>query len=88
MKEEDVRLVLELSDTPPVVADESSLKFVFSSLIGNALDALLDRPVRTFLNLAVSNMIVSEYGGRIEVQSTERVGSTFRVVLPAHSRST
>ena len=29
------------------------------------------------LNLAVSNMTVSEYGGRIEVRSIEGVGSTF-----------
>ena len=39
--------MLELFDTPPVVADESNLKFVFSSLIGNAIDSLFDRPVRT-----------------------------------------
>jgi PAS domain S-box-containing protein len=35
------------------------------------------------LSLAISNMTVSEYGGRIEVRSTKDVGSTFRVVFPA-----
>jgi PAS domain S-box-containing protein len=143
MEEENVRLVLELADTPPVAADESRLKFVLSSLIGNAIDSLLGRPVRTLtirtgstkdgsyfevkdsgcgipeadlpklfmpfysakgewappgspqaklkgvgLSLAVSNMSVSEYGGRIDVRSTEGVGSTFRVVLPTQGRST
>ena len=113
------------------------LKFVLSSLIVNALDSLLDRPVRTVnirtgstkdaawfevedsgcgipkedlprifspffsakgdwaphgspqarlkgvgLSLAISSSTVSEYGGRIEVQSTKGAGSTFRVILP------
>ena len=137
MEDEDVRLVLELSSVPPVAVDESHLKFVLSSLIDNALDSLIDRPVRTLtirtgctrdgsyldvedsgcgipeinvprlfmpfysakgewaptgspqarlkgvgLSLAVSNMAISEYGGRIEVQSTVGAGSTFRVILP------
>ena len=38
------------------------------------------------LGLAVSSMTVSEYGGRIDVRSTEGKGSTFRLVLPARSR--
>ncbi len=42
-----VRLVLNLAETPPVAGDETRLKFVLSSLIGNAVDSLLDRPVRT-----------------------------------------
>jgi PAS domain S-box-containing protein len=143
MEEENVQLVLELSDTPPVAADESRLKFVLSSLIGNAIDSLLGRPVRTLtirtgstedgvffevedsgcgipaadlpklfmpfysakgewappgspqaklkgvgLSLAVSNMSVSDHGGRIDVRSTEGVGSTFRVVLPTQGPGT
>jgi PAS domain S-box-containing protein len=46
IEEEKVRLVLDLAETPPVEGDEVRLKFVLSSLVGNALDSLLDRPVR------------------------------------------
>jgi len=141
IEEGNVCLVLELLDTLPVVADESRLAFVLSSLIGNALDSLLDRIVRMLtvrtgsekeavyfevedtgceipekdlprlfmpffsakgewappgspqarlkgvgLGLAVSSMTVSEYGGKVDVRSTEGEGSTFRVVLPAARR--
>jgi PAS domain S-box-containing protein len=137
IKDETVRLALDLAETPPVRGDEVRLRFVFSSLIENALDSLLDRPVKTVrvstgcikdacyfevedtgcgipeedlprifspffsrkgewappdspqarlkgvgLSLAISSMTVSEYGGRIDVQSTEGAGSTFRIVLP------
>ena len=38
------------------------------------------------LDLAISSMTVSEYRGRIDVQSTKEVGSTFRMVLPVSGR--
>jgi PAS domain S-box-containing protein len=134
---EKVRIVLNLVETPPVRGDESRLRFVLSSLLGNALDALVDRPVRMVsirtgcakdavyfeiedsgcgipepdlprifspfysgkgewaptgspqsklkgvgLSLAISSATISEYGGRIDVQSTSGAGSTFRVVMP------
>jgi two-component system sensor histidine kinase/response regulator len=135
--EEKVRIALDLAGAPPVKADEVRLRFVLSSLIGNALDSLLDRPERSVsvrtgttedsayfevedsgcgipeedlarifspffsakgewapkgsaqarlkgvgLSLAISSTMVSEYGGRIDVQSTKGTGSTFTVVLP------
>ena len=46
MGEQNVRLVLELCDTPPVTANESRLTFVLSCLIDNAVDSLLDRAIR------------------------------------------
>ena len=134
---ENVRLVLNLAVTPPIDGDQSRLKFVLSSLLGNALDALVERPVRMVsirtgstkdaayfeiedsgcgipeldlprifspfysakgewaptgspqsklkgvgLSLAIASTTISEYGGRIDVQSTSGAGSTFRVVLP------
>ena len=137
IEEVEVRIVLDLANTPPVQGDEPRLKFVLSSIVGNALDSLLDRPVRVVnvrtgstkdfayfevedsgcgiseedlpriftpffsakgewapsgspqaklkgvgLSLAISSTTVSEYGGRIEVQSTKGTGSTFRVLLP------
>ena len=138
IEEEKVQLVLNLAETPSVQGDESRLKFVLSSIIGNALDSLLDRPVRVVsvrtgsmkdcayfevedsgcgiseedlprifspffsakgewappgspqarlkgvgLSLAISSTTVSEYDGRIEVQSTKGAGSTFKVVMPS-----
>jgi PAS domain S-box-containing protein len=137
IEEEKVRLVLDLAETPPVEGNEVRLRFVLSSLISNALDSLLDRPVRMLslrtgstkdaayievedsgcgipeedlprifspffsakgewappgspqarlkgvgLSLAISGMMVSEYGGRIDVQSTKGAGSTFKVLMP------
>ena len=137
IKEEKVQIELDFAETPPIRVDESRLKFVLSSIISNALDSLLDQPVRMVtvrtgsttdsaflevkdsgcgiseedltrifspfstmkgewaprgspqaklkgvgLSLAISSTTVSEYGGRIEVQSTKGAGSTFKVLLP------
>ena len=38
----------------------------------------------TGLGLSVCYGIVSEHGGKIDVDSTEGVGTTFRIVLPVH----
>jgi two-component system NtrC family sensor kinase len=41
-----------------------------------------NKPNGTGLGLSISAHIVTQHGGQIEVDSTEKQGSTFRVVLP------
>jgi PAS domain S-box-containing protein len=137
IENEDIKLILEILETPPIWGDASRLKFALSSIVDNALDSLLDRPVRTVivrtgattdavffeiedsgcgipekdlprifspfftrkgewappgspqarlkgvgLSLAISNTMVTEYGGRIDVRSTKDAGSVFKVIVP------
>jgi len=132
-----VRLELDLAETPPAAGESSRVKLACSSLVANALDSLLDRPLKLInvrtgrakgcaffevqdtgcgipkrdlsrlfspffsgkgewappgsvqagvrglgLSLAISSTVISDYGGRIEVDSTEGTGSVFRIWLP------
>jgi len=45
IRDEEVKLALNLVETPPVSCDEPRLTFVLSSIIDNALDSLLERPL-------------------------------------------
>jgi PAS domain S-box-containing protein len=44
IREGTIRVEADLPEIPAVPCDESRLRFVFASLIANALDSLLDRP--------------------------------------------
>jgi len=132
-----VRLELDLAETPPAAGESSRVKLACSSLLANALDSLLERPLKLVnlrtgrakdsaffevrdtgcgipkrdlsrlfspffsgkgewappgsaqagvkglgLSLAISSAVISDYGGRIEVDSTEGTGSVFRIWLP------
>ncbi len=46
-EEMSVKVVLDMPETPPVRVHRSRAVFVLTSLLSNALDAMLDRPVRT-----------------------------------------
>ncbi|MGO9309926.1 MAG: PAS domain S-box protein [Spirochaetia bacterium] len=82
IEEEKVRLVLDLAGCPLVVGSEKSLKFVLASLIGNALDSLLDRPermlaVRTGSRENAAYCEVGDSGCGIPTEALPRIFSPF-----------
>jgi hypothetical protein len=137
IREQDVQVVREYAAAPPVRLGSTQLCFLLSSLLSNALDAMLGAPRRLLtvrcgagdagvflevsdtgcgispeglarlfspfyttkgewaaagsplaavhgvgLSLAVCQSIVSESGGRIDVDGGSGTGASFRVVLP------
>ena len=82
VENEKVRLVLDLAETPPVMAEGSRLRFVLASLIGNALDSLLDRPermlaVRTGSAENAAYFEVKDSGCGIPAEDLSRIFSPF-----------
>jgi len=72
----DGKIVLDFSDDGPGIAPEN---------IGKIFDPFFTtrRPSGgTGLGLTISQAIVKEHGGKIEVESTLGAGATFRVLLP------
>jgi len=73
------KIALDFSDNGPGIAPEN---------IGKVFDPFFTtrRPSGgTGLGLTISQAIVKEHGGKIEVESTPGAGATFRVLLPAVS---
>jgi PAS domain S-box-containing protein len=71
------KITLDFSDDGPGIAPEN---------IGKVFDPFFTtrRPTGgTGLGLTISQAIVKEHGGKIEVESTPGAGATFRVLLPA-----
>jgi PAS domain S-box-containing protein len=71
------KIALDFSDDGPGIAPEN---------IGKVFDPFFTtrRPTGgTGLGLTISQAIVKEHGGKIEVESTHGAGATFRVLLPA-----
>jgi signal transduction histidine kinase len=74
-------VVLEVSDTGiGVPLAEQRRLFTRFYRASSAVDAAIPG---TGLGLAITAMIVERHGGRVDVESREGAGSTFRVVLPA-----
>jgi two-component system, NtrC family, sensor kinase len=72
----DGKIALDFSDDGPGIAPEN---------IGKIFDPFFTtrRPMGgTGLGLTISQAIVKEHGGKIEVESTPGAGATFRVLLP------
>jgi PAS domain S-box-containing protein len=69
-------VVVEIADTGLGMSEATRARIFEPFFTTRAMGA------GTGLGLAISHAIVSRMGGRIEVESTEGLGSAFRVVLP------
>lgn len=79
-RNEDEQIIIEVSDTGAGIAPENLTKifdpFFTTKEVGHG----------TGLGLAVCYGIVTEHGGRLDVQSTVGAGTTFTISLPATPR--
>lgn len=77
--------VLEVSDTGMGIPDEE-IPHLFERF-HRGEEARRREVQGTGLGLAIVEAVVTRHGGKIEVESTVGVGSTFRVTLPTRERS-
>ncbi|SFB88667.1 Signal transduction histidine kinase [Nocardioides terrae] len=78
---QDGRVVLRVRDEGIGIAPEDQAR-VFGEFFRSADPAVRQQP-GTGLGLAIVERIVTNHGGRVELESTPGRGSTFTVVLPA-----
>ena len=76
-------VAIEVQDNGPGVRPQDK-KRIFEQFY-RADDLLSRRTEGTGLGLAIAKRIVEWHGGKIELESREGVGSTFRVLLPAET---
>ncbi|HEX7705636.1 MAG TPA: two-component regulator propeller domain-containing protein [Thermoanaerobaculia bacterium] len=79
VREEVSEIVVAVSDTGPGIAPED-LERIFERFVRSRSDAPLQQG--TGLGLALARQLTRLHGGTIEVDSSPREGSTFRVRLP------
>jgi signal transduction histidine kinase len=80
VRTENGEVVTRFSDTGYGIA-EGDLPKIFDPLFTTK-----DRGQGTGLGLAVSQQIIREHGGRVEVSSTPNTGATFTIILPPADR--
>lgn len=84
-KVEARHIVVEVSDEGPGIRSEDQ-QSIFQRFRQVSNDLITDKPKGTGLGLTIANDIISYHEGRIEVESVEGEGATFRVYLPILSR--
>jgi signal transduction histidine kinase len=77
-------VVVEVVDRGVGIA-QADVQRLFEPFCQLGRDQLTDKARGTGLGLTLAKSAVDRHGGRIEVESELGVGSTFRVVLPAHA---
>ncbi len=74
IRPKDTSCMMEISDTGPGIPKEN-LPFIFDPFYTTKKEG-------TGLGLTITHRIIEEHEGRIEVESREGKGSTFRVLIP------
>ena len=74
----DNELTISIQDTGRGISEEHLERIFDPGFTTKSVD------VGTGLGLAISYKIIENHGGRIEVESEPRAGSTFKVIIPVH----
>jgi signal transduction histidine kinase len=80
-EDDEMSVCVSVSDNGPGMSEEVKQR------IFDPFYTTKDRSVGTGLGLSVTYGIIQEHGGRIEVESKKREGTTFTFHLPRHRRA-